>query len=80
MNLTTLNPAQLSLLEMFSSVDSESEAEDLNRLIRDYYAAKLEKELDKIWNDGTLNQDKLDELREVHLRTPYKDKSNELRA
>ena len=33
---------------------------------------KSQKEIDKLWDNGTLNQEKLDEIRKEHLRTPYR--------
>lgn len=36
------------------------------------YAEKAQQEIDQMWEDGTLNQEKLDELRGQYLRTPYK--------
>lgn len=71
MKLTSLNPAQLSLLESFAGIESQEEMDELTRVIRDYYAKKLENELENLWNDGTLNQERLDDLRKQHLRTPY---------
>ncbi|MCJ2382300.1 dephospho-CoA kinase [Parabacteroides sp. AGMB00274] len=52
-------------------MQSQEEADELSRIIRDYYARKLENELDNLWQSGTLNQQKLDDLRSQHLRTPY---------
>lgn len=72
MKTIQLSPAQLTLLESFANIESQSEADELSRVIRDYYARKLDEELDKLWDDGTLDQQKLDELRSQHLRTPYK--------
>lgn len=72
MKTNSLNPAQLCLLESFAAMQSQEEADELSRVIRDYYAHKLEQELDDLWQDGTLNQQTLDELRDQHLRTPYK--------
>lgn len=72
MNTKSLNQAQLCLLEAFAGARSEEEVNELTRVIRDYYARKLEGELERLWDDGTLDQQKLDELRGQHLRTPYK--------
>ena len=46
--------------------------------IRNHYAQKLEEELERLWNDGTLNQQKLDELREQHLRTKSIESANRM--
>lgn len=72
MKLTSLNPAQVSLLESFAGIQSQEEINELTRVIRDYYAKNLEDELEKLWDDGTLNQERLDELGGQHLRTAYK--------
>ena len=72
MEAQKLNEAQLCLLEAFAGARSREEADELRDVIRDYYARKLEEELEKLWEDGTLDQEKLDELKEQHLRTPYK--------
>ena len=71
MNSKTLSQAQLCLLETFANMQSQEEADELSRIIRDYYARILENELDNLWQSGTLNQQKLDDLRSQHLRTPY---------
>ena len=68
MKSARLNPAQLCLLETFSSIRSQEEAEELTRVIRNYYAQKLDNELATLWDNGVLNQEKLDDLRGQHLR------------
>ena len=73
MKAIQLSPAQLTLLESFAHMQTQEEADELSRVIRDYYARKLDEELEKRWEDGTLNQQKLDELSGQHLRTPYKE-------
>lgn len=72
METASLNPAQVCLLEAFAGARSQEEVDELTRVIRDYYDRKLEEELERLWDDGTLDQQKLDELRGEHLRTPYK--------
>lgn len=72
MNTNTLTPSQLCLIETLSRVVSQQEADELSRIIRDYYAKKLDEELESLWNDKTFDQQKLDELKKEHLRTRYK--------
>jgi predicted component of type VI protein secretion system len=64
----TLNAAQLDFLQTLSFVKSEQEVNDLRKLVRDYYAEQLQKEADRLWDEGTINYHLLDE----HLRTAYK--------
>lgn len=41
-------------------------------MLRNFYAMKLDKELERLWDEGILNQEKLDELKDQYLRTPYR--------
>lgn len=50
---TSLNAAQVCLLETFAGVRSQEEADELTRVIRDYYDRKLEEEVERLWDDGT---------------------------
>lgn len=72
MTLTEINPAQMLVLKSFANVSSEEELSALMKTLKKSYAQRLEKELDRLWADGTLDQKKLDELQSEHLRTPYR--------
>ena len=37
----------------------------------DFMGAQLKKELDRLWTDGTLNEEKVESFRTLHERTPY---------
>ena len=69
METTALNSTQIMILESFASAKSQEEMNELMDLLRDYYAKKLDKELERLWDEGILNQEKLDELRNMHLHT-----------
>ncbi len=72
MEIAALNTAQIMILESFASVKTQEEMDELMDMLRGYYAKKLDRELERLWNEGILDQKKLDELSEQHLRTPYK--------
>ena len=72
MEATMLNPAQIMILESFASARSQEEMDELMDMLRNFYAMKLDKELERLWDEGILNQEKLDELKDQHLRTPYR--------
>jgi len=72
MRLTNPNAAQLELLHAMASIETEEELHELKQTLSKFFALKAQKELDKLWKNGTLDQKKLDELRKQHLRTPYK--------
>jgi hypothetical protein len=64
---TVFNPAQLYLLEVFSTIKSDEELNDIKQLISNYYAKKLDAELDRLWDEGILDQKRLDEINEMDL-------------
>lgn len=72
METTVLNAAQIMILESFASAKSQEEMDDLMDMLRNFYAIRLDRELERLWDEGILNQEKLDELRGQHLRTPYR--------
>lgn len=68
---TTLNPIQLHLLEMFNYCDSESMMIELKDLLADFYAKQVQKEADRLWDEGTLNEEAIEHILDEHWRTPY---------
>ena len=71
MQLNTMNEAQMMILESFASATDEQEVNDLMDVLRLFYARRLEQEMNQLWDDGTLDQKVLDQLKDEHLRTPY---------
>lgn len=71
LQLNTMNEAQIMILESFAGATDEQELYDLMDVIRDFYARRLEAEMNRLWDNGTLNQEALDQLKNEHLRTPY---------
>jgi hypothetical protein len=71
LQLNTMNEAQMMILESFAGATDEQELHDLMDVIRDFYARRLEAEMNRLWDNGTLNQEALDQLKNEHLRTPY---------
>ena len=64
---TVFNPAQLYLLDVFSRIKSEEELNDIKQLVSDYYAKKLDAHLHQLWNEGVLDQKRLDEINGMDL-------------
>ncbi|MDR1762558.1 MAG: hypothetical protein LBR64_01185 [Dysgonamonadaceae bacterium] len=67
-----LNPAQLFLLQTFSTVGSDEELEEIQSLLLDYYQKKVDAQASKLWDDLELSNEKMEEILNSHLRTPYK--------
>lgn len=62
-----LTPVQKHLLKLFSFDHSEDFALEVKDVLNSYLQTKLDAQLNKLWDDGVLNQDKLDEIRKEDL-------------
>ena len=63
--------AKLVLYHVPETIKTEEDLIELKQALSNFYAARADRMLDKMWENGTLDQKKLDELRGKHLRTPY---------
>ena len=59
MEATIFNQAQMQLLEMMSFVRTPEALADLKQVISDYFARKAQEEIDKLWENGELNDAKI---------------------
>lgn len=67
---TTLNPTQLHLLKLFSFNNSEEYALEVQDVLTKHFQEKLDAESDRLWDEGILNQEALDQIRQedLHLK------------
>lgn len=68
---TPLNPTQLHILKMFSYAKDERQLNDLKSALANYFASTIDKEMDKLWDEGKWSDEKNEEILKEHLRTPY---------
>ena len=66
-----LNQAQMQILDMMSFVKTPEALKDLKQVISDYFAQKADAEMNKMWNDGILTEERVESFRHLHERTPY---------
>ena len=71
MTKTAINPVQLHILEMFNYCKSEQMMSDLKDCLADFYAKQVQKEADRLWDEGTLSGEAIEQILEEHWRTPY---------
>ncbi len=69
--LNSLNPAQIEVLNMMSFIKTQSSWQHLKDVLSDYFAHQLDDEIDTLWKNGTLNEEKVESFRKLHERTPY---------
>ncbi len=67
METATLNPTQMHLLKLFAFNNSEEYAREIQMVLTEHFQSRLDAEADRLWDEGILNQEKLDELRHKDL-------------
>lgn len=65
-------PFQIEMLELVSRVSSELEMRDIRRILGQYFAKQAEDAIDRLWDEGKLNDEVIEEWKTEHMRTPYK--------
>ena len=65
-----LNSAQMDFLRLLAFT-TEEEVNELSQVVSDYYASKVDQEMERLWQDGKWSQEKIDQVLNEHLRTPY---------
>ena len=70
--MAALNNAQVEVMNMMSFVNTKSSSQRMKEAIADYFAKQLDSEIDGLWTDGTLNDEKVQSFATLHERTPYK--------
>ena len=64
--------AKLALLRVADNITCEEDLVELKQALSKFYVSRADRLMEKMWEDGTFDQIKLDELRGQHLRTPYR--------
>jgi len=57
----------MHLLKMFSFNNSEEHAREVQEVLTRHFQKMLDEESDRLWAEGVLNQERLDELRKEDL-------------
>ncbi|MBQ9666497.1 MAG: hypothetical protein IJV33_08490 [Bacteroidaceae bacterium] len=60
------------MLELVSRVSSEVEMQDIRRMLGQYFAKRAEDAIDRLWDEGTINDNVIEGWKHEHMRTPYR--------
>ena len=69
MEAITFSPAQVHVFNLVSHIKSDEGLEQLREQLAAFYAQKVDKEMDDLWESGEWNEQKLQSLRGSHFRT-----------
>ena len=65
-------PAQCEIVNLISCLGDDADLSALKSVLVKFLDARLQKELDRLYDDGTLSDSRMEELAATHLRTPYR--------
>ena len=64
---TVLNEAQMSILRLLGSMKTVEEVDELRQVICDYYARRVDEEVDKLWESGQWDNEKNEAVLKEHF-------------
>ena len=53
-------------------VSSEAEMQDIRRILGQYFAKRAEDAIDRLWDEGKLNDSVMEKWKYEHMRTTYR--------
>ena len=71
-NMSYSELAQLELMNALNSINSEAELNEFKDLVAKYFAAKAQKAIDALWDEGVINEETIEQWGAEYMRTPYR--------
>ena len=71
MQTMVLNQAQREVFNVMSCLGKDDDLSELKKLLVSFLNERLQRKLDILWDNGSLDEKKLETLRHAHLRTSY---------
>jgi hypothetical protein len=68
------NAAQLELLGMLSCLKTDENLRELKHALSVFFAERADKEMDRLWQEGVINEQVIEGWKNEHMRTPYNPK------
>lgn len=72
METSSLNKYQERVVSLMANVNEEQQMEIFD-LLAHYFAEKAFDEADKLWDDGIIGEQTIEEWKNEHMRTPYEE-------
>lgn len=72
MERTVFSPYQLKVINLMGHVHSDEQMAEISDLLSRYFAEKAMDGLDKLWDEGKINEQTIEDWKHEHMRTPYK--------
>ena len=70
--LQGLTTAQYEIIHLLSCINSDEDVSELKSVIVQFLNSRLQKEIDRLWDNGSLTDAHVAAWQHEHMRTPYK--------
>ena len=72
MTMSYTEMAQLDILSIIKDINNKAEYADFKNMLAHYFANKAQKQIDALWDNGTINEQTISEWGNERMRTPYR--------
>lgn len=70
--MSYMQMARLDVLNVLRGIESEADYVDFRNMLARYFADKAQKQIDALWNNGSINEQTVEAWGKEHMRTPYR--------
>lgn len=70
--MSYMQMAQLDVLNLLKDIKTDAEYADFRNMLARYFADKAQKEIDALWDNGTINEQTIEAWGNERMRTPYR--------
>ena len=70
--MSYMQMAQLDVLNLLKGIKTDAEYADSRNMLARYFADKAQKEIDALWDNGTINEQTIEAWGNERMRTPYR--------
>lgn len=68
------NPAQIEIINTMAQLNTDEDLVELRQTISKFFADRADKEMERLWEAGVINNEVVEQWGKEHLRTPYNHK------
>ena len=70
--MSYMQMARLDVLNVLRGIESEADYVDFRKMLARYFADKAQKQIDALWDNGSINEQTVEAWGKEHMRTPYR--------
>lgn len=65
------NAAQIEILSSMARLNGDEDLAELKRVLARFFADRADKEMERLWDEGVINEQVIESWEHEHMRTPY---------